>query len=175
MMSHMDLHHKVPHLTCRLVPYVLKLNKFSKMGLVGRQALCTIHNLAPSAFLPVHPVWTKARRCECFDIVAFAKCRTDQCSKLNQNSCQSCCLETQVINIKLKKSFKKVPGPPPKLSALGWRTGSNLEHWTDLRYCSDVFIMDVLVGWRVLHHFLRQQHLCGRTCSGDQNNPLFVY
>ena len=51
-----------------------------------------------------------------------------QCSKLNQKSCQSCCLESQIINIKLKKSFKKVPGPPPKLSASGWRTGSNLEH-----------------------------------------------
>ena len=52
-----------------------------------------------------------------------------QCSKLNQKSCQSCCLESQIINIKLKKSFKKVTGPPPKLSASGWRTGSNLEHW----------------------------------------------
>ena len=51
-----------------------------------------------------------------------------QCSKLNQKSCQSCCLESQIINIKLKTSFKKVPGPPPKLSASGWRTGSNLEH-----------------------------------------------
>ena len=52
-----------------------------------------------------------------------------QCSKLNQKSCQSCCLESQIINIKLKKSFKKVPSPPPKLPASGWRTGSNLEHW----------------------------------------------
>ena len=52
-----------------------------------------------------------------------------QCSKLNQKSCQSCCLESQIINIKLKKSFKKVPSPPPNLSASGWRTGSNLEHW----------------------------------------------
>ena len=52
-----------------------------------------------------------------------------QCSKLNPKSCQSCCLESQILNIKLKKSLKKVPGPPPKLSASGWRTGSNLEHW----------------------------------------------
>ena len=51
-----------------------------------------------------------------------------QCSKLNKKSCQSCCLESKIINIKLKKSFKKVPGPPPNLSASGWRTGSNLEH-----------------------------------------------
>ena len=54
-----------------------------------------------------------------------------QRSKLNQKSCQSCCLESQIINIRLKKSFKKVPGPPPKLSASGWRTGSNLEHCID--------------------------------------------
>ena len=51
-----------------------------------------------------------------------------QCSKLNKKSCQSCCLESQTINIKLKKSLKKVLSPPPKLSASGWRTGSNLEH-----------------------------------------------
>ena len=55
-----------------------------------------------------------------------------QCSKLDQKSCQSCCLESQIINIKLKKSFRKFPGPPPKLSASGWRTGSNLEHWISL-------------------------------------------
>ena len=52
-----------------------------------------------------------------------------QCSKLSQKSCQSSCLESQIINIKLKKILKKVPGPPPKLSASGRRTGSNLEHW----------------------------------------------
>ena len=52
-----------------------------------------------------------------------------QCSKLSQKSCQSSCLESQIINIKLRKIFKKVPGPPPKLSASGRRTGSNLEHW----------------------------------------------
>ena len=51
-----------------------------------------------------------------------------ECSKLNQKSCQSCCLESQIINMKLKKSFKNVPSPPPKLSASSWRTGSNLEH-----------------------------------------------
>ena len=52
-----------------------------------------------------------------------------QCSKLNQKNCQSCCLEFQIINIKLKKSLRKVTSPPPKLSASGWRTGSNLKHW----------------------------------------------
>ena len=51
------------------------------------------------------------------------------CSKLNKKSCQSCCLESQIINIKLKKSLKIVPSPPPKLSTSGWWTGSNLEHW----------------------------------------------
>ena len=60
-----------------------------------------------------------------------AACRhvNAQCSKLSQQNCQSCCVESQIINIKLKKSLKKVPSPPPKLSASGWRTGSNLEHW----------------------------------------------
>ena len=51
-----------------------------------------------------------------------------QCSKLSQKSCQSSCLEYQIINIKLKKISKKVPSPPPKLPASGRRTGSNLEH-----------------------------------------------
>ena len=48
-------------------------------------------------------------------------------------------LESQIINIKLKKSFKKVPSPPPKLSASGWRTGSNLEH------CN--------ITWYYINHF----------------------
>ena len=51
-----------------------------------------------------------------------------QCSKLSQEGCQSFCLESQIINIKLKKFFQKVTGPPPKLSASGRRTGNNLEH-----------------------------------------------
>ena len=64
-----------------------------------------------------------------------------QCSKLNQKSSQSCCLESQAINIKLKKGFRKVPGPPPKLSALGWRTGGNLKHCTNY-----VWVMGKLQG-----------------------------
>ena len=71
--------------------------------------------------------WTKTA-----EILPHVKQELNQCSKLNQKSCQSCCLESQIINIKLKKSFKKLPGPPPKLSASGWRTGSNLEHWLNL-------------------------------------------
>ena len=59
-----------------------------------------------------------------------------QCSKLSQKSCQSFCLESQIINIKLKKIFQKVPSPLPKLSASGRRTGSNLEH------CHHPFIME---------------------------------
>ena len=51
-----------------------------------------------------------------------------QCSKLSQKSCQSSWLEYQIINIELKKILRKVPSPPPKLSASGRRTGSNLEH-----------------------------------------------
>ena len=44
-----------------------------------------------------------------FSLVEFSISLSDlcQCSKLGQKSCQSCCLESQIINIKLKKSFKK--------------------------------------------------------------------
>ena len=52
-----------------------------------------------------------------------------QCLKLSQKSCRSSCLESQIINIKLKKNQQKVPGPPPKLSALDWRTCGNFQHW----------------------------------------------
>ena len=68
-----------------------------------------------------------------------------QCSKLNQKSCQSCWLESQIINIKFKKSFKKVPGPPPKLSALGWRTGSNLEHCKKGQQFADDILKSIFV------------------------------
>ena len=61
----------------------------------------------------------------CFEIWQATR---QQCSKLSQKSCQCSCLESQIINIKLKKIFKKVPGPPPKWSASGIRTGSNFEH-----------------------------------------------
>ena len=47
------------------------------------------------------------------------KAGTVQCLKLSQKSCRSACLESQIINIKLKKNQQKVPGPPPKLSGLG--------------------------------------------------------
>ena len=67
---------------------------------------------------PKDPVSTKIRDATC----------QWQCSKLSRKSCQSFCLESQIINIKLRKIFQKVPSPPPKLSASGRRTGSNLEH-----------------------------------------------
>ena len=38
-------------------------------------------------------------------------------------------LESQIINIKLKKNHQKVPGPPPKLLAKYWWTGVNFQHW----------------------------------------------
>ena len=34
---------------------------------------------------------------------------------------------------KIEENLEKVPGPPPKLSASGRRTGSNLEHWCNLK------------------------------------------
>ena len=42
-----------------------------------------------------------------------------QCSKLNQQSCQSCCVESQIINIKLKKSFKKSSQSSSKVVCFG--------------------------------------------------------
>ena len=51
-----------------------------------------------------------------------------QCLKLSQKCCRSSCLELQIINIKLKKNQQKVPGPPPKLSALDRRTCGNFQH-----------------------------------------------
>ena len=74
-----------------------------------------------------------------------------QCSKLNQKSCQSCCLESQIINIKLKKSLKKVTGPPPKLSASGWGTGSNLEHWYFIVVSETTCRIDIRLRQKVWH------------------------
>ena len=52
-----------------------------------------------------------------------------QCLKLIPKSCRSSCLESQILNIRLKKNQQKVPGPPPKLSASDWRTCGNFQHW----------------------------------------------
>ena len=45
-----------------------------------------------------------------------------------KKSCRSSCLESQAINIKLKKNQQKVSGAPPKLSAWDWRIGTNFQH-----------------------------------------------
>ena len=50
-----------------------------------------------------------------------------QCLKLSQKSCKSSCLESQIINIKLKKNQRKVPSP--KLSASDQWTCGNFQHW----------------------------------------------
>ena len=71
-----------------------------------------------------------------------------QCSKLSQESCQSSCLESQIINIELRKIFKKVLGPPPKLSASGRRTGSNLEHC--YKPCQENSITWIIVNLKTL-------------------------
>ena len=75
----------------------------------------------------------------CWEMSLIYSCSTNviiyQCSKLIQKSCQSSCLESQIINIELRKIFKTVPGPPPKLSASGRRTGSNLECCIYSKYC----------------------------------------
>ena len=55
----------------------------------------------------------------------------------HSKSCRSSCLESQIINIKLKKNQQKVPGPPPKLSASDRRTCGNFQH------CNQVITMAV--------------------------------
>ena len=57
----------------------------------------------------------------------FEKKKVDdwQCLKLIKKSCTCCrssCLESQIINIKLKKNQQKVSGPPPNWSASDRRT-----------------------------------------------------
>ena len=39
-------------------------------------------------------------------------------------------LQSQIINIKLKKNQQEVPGPPPKLLAFDWRTCGHFQHCT---------------------------------------------
>ena len=93
-----------------------------------------------------------------------------QCSKLDLKSCQSCCLESQIINIRLKKSLKKVPGPPPKLSASGWRTGNNLEHCHKLSPECCVFVGEWANGghvWGLL--CLSNRTTDASTISGSNN------
>ena len=52
-----------------------------------------------------------------------------QCLKLSQKSCRSSCLESEIIDIKLKKNEQKISRIPPKLSALDRRTCGNFQHW----------------------------------------------
>ena len=62
-------------------------------------------------------------------VILHSTCLIDkQCLKLSQKSCRSSCLESQTINIKLKKNQQKVLGPPPKLPASDWRTCGNFQH-----------------------------------------------
>ena len=101
-----------------------------------------------------------------------------QCSKLNQKSCQSCCLESQIMNIKLKKSFKKVPGPPPKLPASGWRTGSNLEHCICISESGQHWFRQCLVTYSAPSHYQNQCWIIVNWTfqwKFSQNAQLFIH
>ena len=50
-------------------------------------------------------------------------------------SCRSSCLESNIINIKLKKNQQKISGPPPKLLASDWWTCGNFQHWMHIMAC----------------------------------------
>ena len=79
-------------------------------------------------------------------------------------SCRSSCLESQIINIKLKKTQQKVPGPPPKLSASDRRTCGNFQHCIHIRDSELVIIVpaDALTtndaDYKVRHDLCR--YLC---------------
>ena len=75
--------------------------------------------------LPHMPIWLQLNR--------FVKGHLSLISlytvfETQSKSCRSSCLESQIINIKLKKTQQKVPGPPPKLSASDRRTCGNFQH-----------------------------------------------
>ena len=65
--------------------------------------------------------------------------------EIHSKSCRSSCLESQIINIKLKKNQQKVPSPQKKLSASDWRTCGIFQHWDIYIYiyikCSNVYML----------------------------------
>ena len=54
-------------------------------------------------------------------------------------SYRSSCLESQIINMKLKKNQQKVPAPAPKLSALDWQTCGSFQHWSYVSSISSIY------------------------------------
>ena len=92
---------------------------------------------------------------------------SEQCLKLSQKSCRSSCLESQIINIKLKKNQQKVPGPPQTLSALDWPTCGNFQHCIWGVFCECKFwFKDTMKTFyalpdpkRIFDNFLRISHI----------------
>ena len=74
---------------------------------------------------------------------------------LTTGSCRALCLESQIINIKLKKkkNQQKVPGPP-KLSASDRHTGANFQHcWQQMQSFLSFWFPDMrLATWPTLQH-----------------------
>ena len=104
-----------------------------------------------------------------------------QCWKLSQKSCRSSCLESQIINIKLKKNQQKVPGPPPKLSASDRRTCGNFQHWSPLNswYPSNDRWTTQLIQISMSHHILpvlrrilSWKHQDMPPCGGQYDIPI---
>ena len=64
------------------------------------------------------------------DTMVISKSFLIRCSVQNsiKKAVSPAALNLKSLKIKLKRSFEKVSGPPPKFSASGRRTGSNLEH-----------------------------------------------
>ena len=87
-----------------------------------------------------------------------------QCLKLSQNSCRSSYLESQIINMKLKKNQHKVLGPPPKLSASDWRTCEYFQHCSYSRNLSLIVII-INMKWLINKHLINFLNLQKRSQS----------
>ena len=115
--------------TCR--PEVKKYHCGDKMFLW----LSLLHNGISCTDTSLY--WNRAQK------TAKQQSDDNQCLKLSPISCRSSCLESQIINIKLKKNQQKVAGPPPKLSGSDWQTSGNYQHWWQQRNTGQI--------WRLRH------------------------
>ena len=79
-----------------------------------------------------------------------------------KKSCRSSWLESQILNIKLKKKQQKVPGSPSKLLASDWRTCGNFQPC-----CL------VLSHWHVLFHNLAEG--CGNSTTYDNMDMFHLH
>ena len=82
------------------------------------------------------------------------------------------CLESQIINIKLEKNQQKVPGPPPKFSALDWQTCGNFQHWTQHKYSyiSHSNTSSGVSNVYTIYHYAEYKYSCVKVSTDMWNN-----